>query len=145
MLFFAIWSAVVVWVGKLLKGQATFETARAAYAWSSVPLAGNIPLWLLLVLFYSQFLFFGMHDQIVMPGAAMLLLFYSDRQIGFRNLGDCDLSADVGGSSAIFYPARDRQCDFGLFGYWNCSCIDLVCCHIYLCFGIFASCRYGLA
>ena len=73
MLFFAIWSAVVVWVGKLLKGQANFATARAAYAWSSVPLLGNIPLWLLLVLFYSQFLFYGMHDQIVMPGAAMLL------------------------------------------------------------------------
>jgi len=71
--FFAIWSGIVVWVGKLLKGQATFETARAAYAWSAVPLIGNIPLWLLLIFFYSHFLFFGMQDQIALPGAAMLL------------------------------------------------------------------------
>ncbi len=71
--FFAIWSWVVVWVGKILKGQANFETARAAYAWSCVPLVGNIPLWLLLVFFYSRFLFYGMQDQVVMPGAAMML------------------------------------------------------------------------
>lgn len=74
-LFFAILSAVVVWVGKLLKGQATFKTARAAYAWSSVPLAGNIPLWLLLVFFYSNILFFGLQDQIIMPKAAMIFFF----------------------------------------------------------------------
>jgi hypothetical protein len=71
--FFVIWSWVVVWTGKLLKGQGNFETVRAAYAWSCVPLLGNIPLWLLLILFYSQFLFYGIQDQIVQPGAAMLL------------------------------------------------------------------------
>jgi hypothetical protein len=73
--FFAIWSYVVIWVGKLLKGQADFQSARAAYAWSCVPLIGNIPLWLLIVLFYSHLFFYGIQDQIVMPGAATLLFF----------------------------------------------------------------------
>jgi len=71
--FFSLWSWVVVWVGKLLKGQAHFTNARAAYAWSSVPLLGNVPLWLLLVLFYSRFLFFGMHDQVMPPNVAAAL------------------------------------------------------------------------
>ena len=144
-LFFAILSAVVVWVGKLLKGQATFKTARAAYAWSSVPLAGNIPLWLLLVFFYSNILFFGLQDQIIMPKSAMIFFFILDWQIDFCNMGPCNLFADVGGSSAIFYPAGDFQSDFGFFGYWNRSCIDLVCRCIYLFHRIYAICSDGLA
>lgn len=71
--FFSIWSYVIVWVGRFLKGQANFESARAAYAWSSVPLIGNIPLWLLLILFYSDFFFFGAQEKMLMPGAVALL------------------------------------------------------------------------
>jgi hypothetical protein len=73
--FFGIWSWVIVFVGRLLKGQANFQMARAAYAWSCVPLIVNIPLWILLVLFYSQILFFGVQDQIVVPGAVVVPLF----------------------------------------------------------------------
>ena len=73
--FFSIFSYVVFWIGKVFKGQATFETTRAAYAWSAVPLIGNIPLWLILIFFYSDFIFFGVQDQVVIPGPAVLLLF----------------------------------------------------------------------
>lgn len=71
--FFSIWSWIVVWVGKLFKGQGNFETIRSAYAWSCVPLIGNIPLWFLLITFYSDFLFFGVQDHVIQPGAVALL------------------------------------------------------------------------
>ncbi len=47
-IFFSIWSAVVHWVGKLFKGQGTFQEVRAAYSWSCVPLAVNVLLWFVL-------------------------------------------------------------------------------------------------
>ncbi|MBF8263896.1 MAG: hypothetical protein HW387_1561 [Parachlamydiales bacterium] len=71
--FFSIWSYVVVWVGRMFKGQGSFDAVRAAYAWSCVPLIGNIPLWLLLLFFYADFVFFGAQDQVVLPGAVALL------------------------------------------------------------------------
>lgn len=71
--FFAIWGWVIFWTGKLLNGQADFNAVRAAYAWSCVPLVGNIPLWILLTCFYSEFLFFGVQDRIVVPGAVAML------------------------------------------------------------------------
>ena len=71
--FFNIWSWFVAKVGKLLKGQGDFVGVRTAYAWSCVPLLGNIPFWILLVTFYSDFLFYGVQDHVVMPGAVMLL------------------------------------------------------------------------
>ena len=72
---FSMWSYVVIWVGRLFKGQATFEQGRAAFAWAAVPLIANIPLWVLLVLFFGDFLFFGAQDQIMIAGPAVLLLF----------------------------------------------------------------------
>ena len=73
--FFSMWSYVVVWVGRLFKGQATFQQARAAYAWSAVPLMVNVPLWLLLVLINGDLQFFGVQDQIMIDGPAVLVLF----------------------------------------------------------------------
>lgn len=72
-LFFYIWSKVVFWCGKLLKGEGDFPSIRAAYAWSCVPLTGNLPLWILLIFFYSRFLFFGTQDQVVNSGSVLLL------------------------------------------------------------------------
>ena len=71
----SIWSYVIVLVGKIFKGQATFQTARAAYAWSCVPLLGNIPIWCLMIFFYANMLFFGMQGQMMLSGPMMLLLF----------------------------------------------------------------------
>lgn len=75
MLIFAVWSWIILWVGKLLKGAGTFKTIRAAYAWSCVPLIVNVPLWLILVAFYSQLLFFGTEDQAMLSGPALTVLF----------------------------------------------------------------------
>lgn len=74
-LFFAIWSWVVIFVGKLLKGRATFETARAAYAWSCVPLLANSVLWILLSVFFNQLLFFGSQTNQVLSDPAVTVLF----------------------------------------------------------------------
>jgi hypothetical protein len=73
--FFAIWSWVITFTGKLFKGKATFAAARAAYAWSCVPLLGNVVLWLLLVGFYGRMLFFGPQHHVTLSGPALTLLF----------------------------------------------------------------------
>lgn len=72
-LFFAIWSYVVLWVGKLFKGQGNFDSIRAAYAWSCVPLVANILLWLVLMVFYGDFLFFSVQDPVMLPGSVAIL------------------------------------------------------------------------
>lgn len=59
---FTIWSFFVFLVGKLLKSQGDFKSVRAAYAWSSVPLAVNIPLWLLMVILFGHQLFLNFPD-----------------------------------------------------------------------------------
>ncbi len=56
-LVFAIWSGALYLTGKIFKGEGTFSTIRAAYAWSCVPLAGNIPLWILLAALFGPQLF----------------------------------------------------------------------------------------
>jgi hypothetical protein len=64
-IFFSLWSAVVYWIGKLFKGVGTFHSVRAAYAWSCVPLAINIPIWIILSVVFGQELFqpsFGSGD-----------------------------------------------------------------------------------
>lgn len=72
--FFAIWGAVVVWVGRLFKGKGTFETVRAAYAWACVPMIGSVALWLILVFFYGKVLFLGMPEHFVSDSQAFALL-----------------------------------------------------------------------
>ncbi len=62
MLIFGIWSWVVLAVGKILKGQATFAAARAAFAWSCVPLIVNIALWALLLWCFGGSLFQTAHQ-----------------------------------------------------------------------------------
>ncbi|MBS0626223.1 MAG: YIP1 family protein [Verrucomicrobia bacterium] len=56
-IFFSVWSAVVYWVGKLFKGQGTFQTVRAAYAWSCVPLIFNVFFWIVLGFVFGSELF----------------------------------------------------------------------------------------
>ena len=73
--FFSAWSGVVYWVGKLFKGKGTFQSVRAAYAWSCVPLVINIPMWILLTGFIGKSLFeasFGSND---VSGLWFFLLF----------------------------------------------------------------------
>ena len=70
----SIWSYIIVLVGKVFKGKANFHTARAAYAWSCVPLLGNIPIWLILVFIYPMN-FLGMQGNIQVPTPLMILLF----------------------------------------------------------------------
>src|SRR5438105_4239723 len=54
---FSIWSWFVLWTGKWFKGQGTFKTVRASYAWSCVPIIVSIPLWLLMVILFGHQLF----------------------------------------------------------------------------------------
>ena len=74
-IFFSIWSGVVYWIGRLFKGKGTFQSVRAAYAWACVPLAVNIPLWILLIGVFGQDLFklsFGSEEY---SGALFVVLF----------------------------------------------------------------------
>ncbi len=73
--FFSVWSWVVLLTGKLFKGKATFATARAAYAWSCVPLLGNFVLWILLIIFYGNLLFYGPQPHLMLSGPAVTILF----------------------------------------------------------------------
>lgn len=72
---FSIWSAVVAFVGKWLKGQGSFQTVRAAYAWSYVPVVLNIPLWLLMVILFGHQLFLDLPNAQVLPYAEVMVLF----------------------------------------------------------------------
>ncbi len=74
-LFFAVWSWAVLVTGKLFGGKATFATARAAYAWSCVPLLGNFCLWILLVVLFGSILFFGPQPHLVLSKPAITFLF----------------------------------------------------------------------
>lgn len=72
---FSIWSWFVTWVGKLFKGQGTFKTIRASYAWSCVPLILNIPLWLLMVAMFGHQLFLNLPDAHLLSGGKVFVLF----------------------------------------------------------------------
>lgn len=71
----SVWSAFVALVGKWLKGQGTFQTVRAAYAWSSVPLLVNVPLWLLMAFLFGHQLFLSQPHAEVLPYAKVMVLF----------------------------------------------------------------------
>ncbi len=72
---FAIWSYVIVWVGKIFKGKADFQAARAAYAWSCVPLIGSLFLWGLLWVFFPQIVISGGSPEIMVTGFSAIALF----------------------------------------------------------------------
>lgn len=74
-LVFAVWSWITVLIGKLFKGKGTFQTVRAAYAWSCVPLSINALLWILLVIFYGNLLFYGPQQHSMLSGSAVTILF----------------------------------------------------------------------
>lgn len=55
--FLSFWSLVVYWTGKWFKGIGHFQTIRAAYAWSCVPVIINVLSWLVLAAFFRSRLF----------------------------------------------------------------------------------------
>lgn len=54
---FAIWSWFVFWTGKWFKGLGDFQSVRAAYAWSSVPIAVSDLLWIVMLVMFGSTLF----------------------------------------------------------------------------------------
>lgn len=73
---FAIWSYVVAFTGKWLKGNGGFQQVRAAFAWSCVPLAVGDLLWILMMVFVGTSLFINPSADLTFPPAqSMLLLF----------------------------------------------------------------------
>jgi hypothetical protein len=74
-LSFSIWSWFVRIVGKWFKGQGSFQSIRAAYAWSCVPILINIPLWLLMVILFDHQLFTNFPNAEQLPNSMMTLLF----------------------------------------------------------------------
>ena len=72
---FSIWSWVICWTGRLLKGQGDFPKVRAAYAWSCVPLALNGILWIVLILVFGQPLFSNVPMERFLSSGQVALLF----------------------------------------------------------------------
>ena len=70
---FAIWSAFVCWTGKWLKGRGDFQSVRAAYAWSCVPLVVSAFLWFVMMGLFGVTLFLP-GDHLLTNSAAFLLL-----------------------------------------------------------------------
>jgi hypothetical protein len=71
---FSVWSWVVMWTGKWLKGKGDFQKIRAAYAWSCVPLIGSGIVWILLILLFGASLFLNPPVDQFLPRAGALLL-----------------------------------------------------------------------
>lgn len=72
---FSIWSWFVFQTGKWFKGQGTFKSVRASYAWSCVPILINIPLWLLMVILFGHQLFTNFPDAHTLPSVQIFTLF----------------------------------------------------------------------
>lgn len=72
---FALWSWVICWTGKWLKGVGDFQTIRAAYAWSCVPLALNGLLWVLMIVFFGRSLFLNFPENYPLVNAQATILF----------------------------------------------------------------------
>jgi hypothetical protein len=70
---FTVWSWVVHFTGKWLRGVGTFKAVRAAYSWSMVPMIVNIPLWLALIGIFGQRLFMEFNETMML----------TDLQVGF--------------------------------------------------------------
>ena len=54
---FAIWSWLVLWTGKWFKGLGDFQSVRAAYAWSCVPIAVSDLIWIVMLVMFGSTLF----------------------------------------------------------------------------------------
>lgn len=73
---FSIWSWVVTWSGKWLKGSGDFRGVRAAYAWSCVPLVVSDLIWLAMLVLFGVSLFMSpaAGGQVFPQGQMALLL-----------------------------------------------------------------------
>ncbi len=74
-LSFAIWSGLIAWTGKWLKGKGKFSTVRAAYAWSCVPFVFHIPLWIWMGALFGKQLFQNFPDHDLLTQSQVSLLF----------------------------------------------------------------------
>jgi hypothetical protein len=72
---FSVWSWVVYWTGKLLKGGGDFQKVRAAYAWSCVPLLFNAILWIILIILFGRPLFSNAPQEHFLTNGQGILLF----------------------------------------------------------------------
>lgn len=72
---FSIWGGLVLLVGKLLKGNASFKEVRAAYAWSCVPLIASIVIWAILLAIFGLSLFQNTLNNAPMPNSQVVILF----------------------------------------------------------------------
>lgn len=72
---FSIASWAVLWTGKLFKGAGNFLSIRAAYAWSSVPTALNVPLWLLMAAIFGHQLFMNLPSTDLISGGKVFTLY----------------------------------------------------------------------
>jgi hypothetical protein len=72
---FGVWSFVVAWTGRWLKGKGEFKNVRAAYAWSCVPFIINVPLWVLMVALFGSQMFANFPDAHLLSDTMVFLLF----------------------------------------------------------------------
>lgn len=72
MISFTISSALVLWVGKLLKGQGNFLNIRAAIAWSNVTNIGTVLTWFFLMGAFGAQLFFRGFAEMPFRGVAAI-------------------------------------------------------------------------
>lgn len=54
---FSFFSFLYLWIGKLLQGKGTFLTIRSAVAWSNVPNAISIVIWIIFMMLFRNSLF----------------------------------------------------------------------------------------
>jgi hypothetical protein len=75
-ILFAIWSWMVSWTGRWLKGIGDFQTVRAAYSWSCVPILASDLIWIAMMVVFGSVLFsVPAGGQAILPqGQAILLL-----------------------------------------------------------------------
>lgn len=55
--FLSISSLLLMWTGRWIKGKGTYHEVRAAVAWSNVPVAVDLIIWLALAAVFGPFLF----------------------------------------------------------------------------------------
>lgn len=70
-ILFNITSAFTFWVGKLIKGKASFKQVRAASCWTSVPTIGTILIWVALMFAHGGNLFIAGYEQQAMTNGAI--------------------------------------------------------------------------
>jgi hypothetical protein len=71
----SIWSGIVYWIGKLFRGEGSFQEVRAAYAWSCVPLIVSSFFWVLLIVLFGRRLFLPPVDANVLTNTEGVVLF----------------------------------------------------------------------